>query len=157
MKFNDALIGGVLLILSVAILGYVNTFPAMPLSTYGPATFPKLLGTGLLASSVYLIISGIRNRKTVPWTQFAAWTQDRRRWLRFMEIPLAILGYVIIAPFFGYILYVFVALVLILLDFTEMRWKVSIITAAVFSVVSFLIFSNGLMVPLPQGFLGSII
>ncbi len=157
MKFNDALIGGVLLILSVAILGYVSTFPAMPLSSYGPATFPKLLGWGLFASSLYLIVSGIRSRKTIPWTQFADWTQNKRRWLRFFEIPLAVLGYVLLAPFMGYILYVFASLLVILLDFTEKRWKVSSITSSIFSVVSYLIFANGLMVPLPQGFLGSII
>ena len=157
MKFNDALIGGFLLVLSVAILGYVSTFPAMPLSTYGPATFPKLLGWGLFASSLYMIVSGIRNRKTVPWTEFASWTKDKRRWFRFFEIPLAILGYVFLAQTLGYILYVFASLLIILLDFTEKRWKVSIISSLAFSVISYLIFANGLMVPLPQGFLGSII
>lgn len=157
MKFNDALIGGLLLVLSLAILAYVNTFPAMPLSSYGPATFPRLLGMGLLACSLYLIISGIRSLKVIPWVQLGAWTKDRRRWFRFLEIPLVVLGYVFFAPYLGYMLYVFTALVLIMLDFTEKRWKVSIITSVTFSIVSYLIFSNALMVPLPQGFLGSLI
>lgn len=153
MKFNDAIVGFVLFIISVAILLYVQTFPSMPLSVYGPATFPKLLGWGLLACSIYLVVSGLRTRKTIPWMVLDTWTKMPVRWRRFFSIPLAIIGYIILSQTLGYVLYMFIALVMLLMDYTGGRWKLALLAAGIFSLSSYYLFGGALMVPLPRGLL----
>jgi len=61
MRVNDSVIGSVLLLLSIAVLWHVQSFPAMPGQPHGPALFPGLIATGLGLSSLMLIVQGVRS------------------------------------------------------------------------------------------------
>ena len=47
MRLHDSLIGGVLLLLSLAVLWHVQGFPPAAGQQYGPALFPGLVAGGL--------------------------------------------------------------------------------------------------------------
>ena len=58
MKVNDALIGMVMLLLSLAVLWHVSDFPPVPGQPYGSALFPALAAGGLALGSLLLAIQG---------------------------------------------------------------------------------------------------
>ena len=58
MKFNDAIFGAVLLILGIAVLVHVPSFPQMAGQKVGPALFPGLIAAGLVACALILIVNG---------------------------------------------------------------------------------------------------
>ena len=63
MRANDALSGLVLILLSLAMIALTLSFPAFPGQKYGPALFPRILGTGLIVCGAILIWNGINSRK----------------------------------------------------------------------------------------------
>ena len=50
MKFNDALSGFLLLLLALAVLFNISSFPTIPGQNIGPAAFPGLLAWLLLCA-----------------------------------------------------------------------------------------------------------
>ncbi len=66
MKVHDSLIGTILLVLSMAVLWHVRTFPPVPGQPYGSALFPTLAAAGLAIASLLLIIQGVRGRRDPP-------------------------------------------------------------------------------------------
>lgn len=63
MKNNDAPIGVGLLVLGLAILWHVSSFPPAPGQPYNAALFPGIAAVGLVLASIALIVSGIRKNK----------------------------------------------------------------------------------------------
>jgi putative tricarboxylic transport membrane protein len=63
MKNNDAPIGVGLLVLGLAILWHVSSFPPAPGQPYNAALFPGIAAGGLVLAAIALIISGIRKNK----------------------------------------------------------------------------------------------
>lgn len=59
MKVSDTLIGAVLLVLSVAVVWHVRSFPAIPGQPYGAALFPLVVGVGLGIASLILIVTSL--------------------------------------------------------------------------------------------------
>jgi len=157
MKFNDAVIGSVLLVFSILLLLHVQSFPSMPLSVYGPASFPRLLGIILGICSIVLIIRGIQDRKEVPLLEIGPWRKLPVRWRRMAMIPLTVIGYIYLAGFLGYVIYVFISLSLLLIDFNGGRWKFSLLSSGIFTVITYLVFVKLLLVPLPAGLLSGIL
>ncbi len=156
MKFNDAVIGVFFLVLSVLLLVHVQSFPKMPLSDYGPASFPRLLSIILGLCSIQLIVQGIRTRKTVPPVRFGEWVSLPERWRRLFLVPLTVIGYILLAKYLGFALYTFLALFLLLIDFHNGKWKFSLVTALVFTGAAYGIFVKILLIPLPVGFWSTI-
>lgn len=157
MKFNDAVIGSVLLFLSVLLLVHIETFPSMPLSVYGPSSFPRLLAVILLISSIILIFNGIRDRRKVPLMEIGPWKKTPVRWRRMAMVPLTVIGYIFLADLLGYVIYVFIALSILLIDFNNGRWRFSLISSGIFTVLTYLVFVKLLLVPLPAGLLRGIL
>lgn len=62
MKLPDWLLGAVLLVLSLAVLWHVQSFPAIPGQEYGAALFPGLAAAGLGLASLVLLLSSLRRR-----------------------------------------------------------------------------------------------
>ena len=58
MRIHDSLIGGVLLVLALAVLWHIQGFPPAAGQKFGPAVFPGLIATGLALSSAVLIVAG---------------------------------------------------------------------------------------------------
>ena len=65
MRIHDSLIGGVLLLLSLAVLWHIQGFPPAAGQQYGPALFPGLIAIGLGAASAVLAWQGLRTKQ--PW------------------------------------------------------------------------------------------
>ncbi len=67
MKFNDAVFGAIFLVLGLAIVSHVRSFPTIPGQQIGPALFPGLVAAGLAGCGALLIWSGLRDRASQPW------------------------------------------------------------------------------------------
>jgi putative tricarboxylic transport membrane protein len=64
MKNNDVPIGAGLLLLGLAILWHVSSFPPAPGQPYNAALFPAIAAAGLVLSAIALIVTGLRKKKT---------------------------------------------------------------------------------------------
>ena len=65
MKFNDAMTGGALLALALAVLVNVAGFPAIPGQQVGPAVFPGLVALLLAGCGLILIAHGLKAAQTL--------------------------------------------------------------------------------------------
>jgi putative tricarboxylic transport membrane protein len=63
MRIHDSLIGGVLLVLSLAVLWHVQSFPPAAGQNFGPALFPGLAAAGLGLCALVLTWQGLRSRQ----------------------------------------------------------------------------------------------
>ena len=61
MRLNDTIIGSALLLLSLAVLWHIRTFPDFPGQPHGPALFPGVVASGLAVVSLILIRDGLRS------------------------------------------------------------------------------------------------
>lgn len=157
MRFNDAIIGIVLLIFALAILWQSSKFPSLPLNNIGPATFPTVLAWVLVVASTILIITGIRDSKSQPAVYFDRWVSIVIRWRRMFLIPLVIVAFIFLSKPVGFIPTTFVLLALMLYDYTNGRLLLAVIISTVFTLVSYTIFAYILLVPLPPGILINVI
>ena len=150
MKFNDAVFGAVLLLLGVAVLVHVPSFPPIPGQKYGPAIFPGLVAAGLVACAVLLIVSGLRDRATEPWFEAGAWTRSRRHVAAFAVTIVGTIAYVLLANAVGFLIVAPLILVAMFVAY-GVRRNVAIVTAIVVTLVIHFAFYKLLRVPLPWG------
>ena len=158
MKFNDAISGGVLLALAIAILLNIRSYPTIPGQSIGPAAFPGLLAALLLVCSVILIVKGWRERKAQHEDLVEAWITPGD-WLRspyhadnFVLTVGVLLFYILLADKLGFILCGIVVLGAL---FWKLRVRPVLIApiAIITTLVIHAIFYKGLRVPLPWGVL----
>jgi len=152
MKFNDAVIGALLLVLGLAVLVHVPSFPPIPGQKVGPGLFPGLVAAGLVACSVLLIISGLRARAGAPWVEKAAWIGSRRHVGAFVVTVAGTLAYVLLADRIGFLI---VAPLFLLALFVAygVRPRTAAVVAIVATLVIHFAFYKLLRVPLPWGVL----
>jgi len=152
MKISDAIFGAVLLLLGVAILVHVQSFPKIPGQQVGPALMPGTISVGLIACGVLLVISGWRKRATEPWTETADWIRSGRHLLAFAAIIGGIVAYVWLAQPLGFLI---VGPVLLFVWFVILgiRPLPATAIAVVATLVIWFAFYKLLRVPLPWGVL----
>ena len=152
MKFNDAVFGAILLLLGVAVLAHVPSFPAMPGQKVGPALFPGLIAAGLCVCSLLLIASGLRQRAQQPWFVAGPWFRARGRVVAFVVTVAGVVAYIALADRLGFLI---VAPLLLLALFVAygVRLSTAIVTAIVVTLVIHYAFYKLLRVPLPWGVL----
>jgi putative tricarboxylic transport membrane protein len=148
MRVNDAVIGSVLLLLSIAVLWHVRTFPTMPGQSYGPALFPGLIASGLAGVSLLLIVQGLRSGE--PWLRWAGGSARGR--IAFATTVAAMFFYWLLADRLGFIVCAAVALIAMLLSF-GVRASRALPVALVATLVIHGAFYKLLKVPLPWGIL----
>jgi len=152
MKISDAIFGAVLLLLGVAILVHVQSFPKIPGQQVGPGLMPGTLSVGLVVCGVLLVVSGWRKRATEPWTETADWMRSGRHLLAFVAIVGGVAAYVWLAQPLGFLV---VGPVLLFAWFVILG--VRPLPAAAIAVVAALViwfaFYKLLRVPLPWGVL----
>ncbi len=152
MKFNDAISGILLLLLAVAVLVNVSTFPNIPGQNIGPAAFPAMLAWLLLLCSVLLIVRAWRSSSRQPLIELGAWMRSGYHLRNFLITIGCLLFYIVASDFLGFLICAFVVL-------CTMFWALQVrprIIAPVAFFVAFLIhliFYKGLRVPLPWGIL----
>ena len=154
MRFNDAVIGVVLLIVfGLAVFIHSQTsFPGLPGQDYGPAFFPSIIGTLFCLCGVILIVGGIAKRREVGLVALGEWATSPHHVINFFTVIVALLFYILTVDFLGFIPTALVITVVLML-----RFGVKILPATAMALASTLIihflFYKVLLVPLPWGLL----
>ena len=152
MKFNDAVFGAVLLLLGLAVLVHVPSFPTIPGQNVGPALFPGLIAGGLVACALMLIVNGIRHRATEPWIDTGEWMRSRRHIGAFFVTIGAVVAYIVLADKLGFLIVGPLVLLALFLAY-GVRPVTAIIVAIAVTFVIHYAFYKLLRVPLPWGVL----
>jgi putative tricarboxylic transport membrane protein len=152
MRFNSAVFGVVLLLFSAAMMAYTRTFPEMPGQDYGPALFPLLIGIALSICGVLLVFQGIRSRRNVPLVVLGDWAYEPRQRVNFALVVAALIFYIAVSEYLGFVPTAFVILAVLLVRFgTPLVTSLSVAAAA--TLVIHTLFARFLLVPLPWGLL----
>lgn len=157
MRANDAVSGLVLIVLAAAMIAFTSTFPDFPGQNYGPALFPRVLGAFVIVCGGLLMWRGVAARRAgAPLVEMAAWTRDPWRVGSFFLMLGLLLAYILFSETVGFIPMAFVMLIALFLWF-----GVRPITAVITSIAAALIinwfFATLLRVPLPRGWLDSVL
>jgi len=62
MRFHDAINGLFFLILGLAVLMISSGFPQMPGQQIGPASFPKVIGVGMMVGGAIVLVFSFRHK-----------------------------------------------------------------------------------------------
>ncbi len=153
MRFNDAVLGFVILVFGAAVALYADlTFPALPGQEFGPAFFPTIIGTVLFGCGLILLIQGLAKRKTVPLVELGEWARMPGHVANFVLVFLALLVYVLFTDSVGFIPISFLILTVLMVRF-GCRWFTAAGIGLVATLVIHTAFYKFLLVPLPWGIL----
>ena len=150
MRIHDSLIGGVLLVLALAVLWHIQGFPPAAGQDYGPAVFPGLVACGLALSSAVLMWQGLRGHQ--PWLRLGEGMRSPRHLAAFVLTIAGTVFYILLSEKLGFVL----CSVLVLF---ALQWACGVRprTAALVAIVATLVIHAGfyklLKVPLPWGVL----
>jgi putative tricarboxylic transport membrane protein len=150
MRIHDSLIGGVLLLLSLAVLWHVQSFPPAAGQNFGPALFPGLAAAGLGLSALVLTVQGLRSGQ--PLLVLGEGMRSPRRLAAFALVIGSMAFYLLVADRVGFILCSL--LILTLLQWAcGVRPPVALAVAVLATLVIHTCFYKLLKVPLPWGVL----
>lgn len=148
MRVNDAIIGGILLVLAAAVALHASTFPAIPGQAYGAAVFPVGIATALGVLALVLIVQGARR-----WEGAVAWSDWARSHHGPVNLLLAVggvLAYVLLAHRVGFIPMMVLILTVLFVAVGTRAW-VAVPVAVLVTAVIHVMFVDLLKVPLPWG------
>lgn len=157
MRVNDAVSGALFILLAICLIGVASTFPALPGQPYGAALFPTVIGTGFAICGVLLVIRGLAaaGRQKPPFTLDPLLHVPHNAISLGMVVG-AVVIYIFLADWIGFIPIAFLLLVGMFM-WLGTRLLPALVTAALFTGVTFWFFANVLRVPLPRGLLTGII
>ena len=156
MRANDIISGLVLIILALAMMALTVDFPAFPGQKYGPALFPRILGTGVIICGVLVIMNGLRARRAgAPWVEIAPWVYEPWRVGSFLLTLAMVLLYILVSETVGFILIALVFLGSLFL-WLGVRPVTAVLTAVATTISIQYFFGTLLRVPLPRGWLTNI-
>ena len=152
MKLNDAILGALMLALSVAILVAIQSFPNIPGQNIGPAAFPGLLAVLLAGCAIALIARGWHARRAAAWVEFGSWLQSLPHITNFLVTVGSLVAYILVADTLGFII---TGTLLLSAMFFTLRVRPALIIpiAVVATLVIHTLFYKMLRVPLPWGVL----
>lgn len=170
MGFNDALIGLVLVIFAIAEIAYSTTFPSLHGQAYGPSLFPIIIGCGLMACGLILIVRGLQTHRhqsrlaqstqtdsdtptdSPSWIKPGDWAHNPAYRINMLLVPVLLVAYILLSEPIGFIP-LSVTMLTILLFRLGSSVLASIVIALVTTVILQLLFAKVLLVPLPSGLL----
>ena len=171
MKLPDWLLGAVLLVLSLAVLWHVQSFPAIPGQEYGAALFPGLAAAGLGLASLVLLLSSLRRHgrrlpvradplgeieqaveEEIAREEDEAGPMTPRRWLALALSVGSVVFYILVAEPLGFILTGFLILAVMMWAYGA-RPALIVPVAIVATLLVHTGFYKLLRVPLPWGVL----
>ena len=152
MKVNDAVFGALLLVLGLAVLLHVQSFPKIPGQNVGPALFPGSVAAALVVCALLLIVSGVRSRPGAPWIEALPWLRSPRHAAAFAAVLGTTIAYIMLANAVGFLIVAPLALIAMFLAF-GVRPVTSIVVAVIGTLVIWYAFYKLLRVPLPWGVL----
>jgi putative tricarboxylic transport membrane protein len=152
VKFNDAVFGALLLVLGLAVLVHVQSFPRIHGQNVGPALFPGAVAAALVVCALLLIASGVRARPQVAWFEGLPWLGSPRHIAAFTAVIGATIAYIVLAERIGFLVVAPVALLAMFIAF-GVRPVAAVVVALVGTLVIWYAFYKLLRVPLPWGVL----
>ena len=153
MRFNDAVLGIVILAFGAAVALYAGmTFPALPGQEFGPAFFPTIIGAVLAGCGAILLIQGVLKGRTVPLVELGEWARSPGHVLNFFSIFLALIVYILFTDSIGFIPVSFLILTVLMMRFGS-RWFTAAGIGLAATLVIHTAFYKVLLVPLPWGIL----
>ena len=156
MRFNDAILGIVIICFASVAAVATRSFPSMPGQAYGPALFPLLLCAAFTICGAMLIVSGIRNRATQPLLDRDPWARSSSGLLTFASVIAGLVFYILVSESLGFIPTAFLMIAGLLIRLRG-RWPSSMAIAAGATMVVHYLFYGVLLVPLPWGVLESLV
>ncbi len=157
MRANDAITGLVIILLSAVMIALTASFPEFPGQKYGPALFPRLLGSGLIICGAILVWKGLAARRAdAPWLDVAPWVRNPRHVTSFLLVCALLVIYILAAETVGFIpmAFAFLAILFLWLGTPPIR---ALVIAAAATLAIYWFFATLLLVPLPRGGLDSIL
>ena len=119
----------------------------------GPKAFPRLLGVGLLLTAVILLLEILRARKTAPRQAAPSVKGDARPYMVVVVVSVWTFVYFLLFERLGYVLATIPYLLLLMAYFNRGKWVANVLTAVLFSLLSYLMFTKLLGVNLARGLL----
>ncbi len=150
MRIHDSLTGGLLLLLSLAVLWHIQGFPPAPGQPYGPALFPGLIAGGLALASLALLWQGLRSGR--PWLEVDAGLRSGRQLAAFAAALAGMVFYILAVDALGFIVCSVIVLMALLVAL-RVRVPVALAVALLATLVIHTCFYKLLRVPLPWGWL----
>ena len=150
MKFHDTFSGAVLLLLALAILFNVSSFPNIPGQNIGPAAFPGLLAGLLAVCAVLLIIKGLRTQRSQPWIVWGEWMRSGYHLRNFLITVGCLLFYILASDALGFLI-CSVTVLAVMFWALQVRGRLIFPLALGITLLIHTIFYKGLRVPLPWG------
>ena len=155
MKFDDTILGVVLLLFALLVVGYARTFPSLAGMTVGPDLFPTVIGSAIAICSAGLIVSGLLRRRVTgrtPWVVLAPWVRSPEFVGNALTILAALLFYIYLSKPLGFHITAFLIAGAIMLKLGVRPLSALGLAIAVPLLVHY-VFSTLLRVPLPWGVL----
>jgi putative tricarboxylic transport membrane protein len=152
VKINDAVFGAILLVLGLAVLVHVQSFPKIPGQNVGPALFPGLVAALLAGCAMLLILSGLRSRPRIPWFEALPWVRSHRHAWAFVAVVASTIAYIALAEHVGFLIVAPLALFAMFIAF-GVRPVAGVVVALVGTLLIWYAFYKLLRVPLPWGVL----
>jgi putative tricarboxylic transport membrane protein len=158
MRFNDAVVGALFILLAGAMITLTFAFPPFPGQKYGPSLFPRIIASGIILCSAMLILRGLKERRDAgsPWLGLAAWTRQPHRLASFALMMAAMVFYLLASEPLGFILTAFLIQLCLFLWF-GVRPVTALVVAVVMTGLVQYFFGSLMRVPLPRGILDSIL
>jgi putative tricarboxylic transport membrane protein len=166
VRFNDAIIGAVLVVFAIAEIAYTRTFPSLHGQNYGPNLFPTLIGLGLLGCGCVLIVRGLLARRVhaqettngskSQWIDLSNIAESNHARINAALVILIPLLYVLLSDQIGFILLSFAAISILLYRLGSSILSASLIAVVTTAVIQIL-FAKVLLVPLPAGWLQGLV
>lgn len=158
MKANDAISGGIFLAVAIFAFFYAGTFKSFPGVKYGPDLFPRLVAVLMGIGGLILIIGALRPAGRQPLLNIAQWARNPQSYRIIAAVLGSIVFYIFLSDRLGFLLTGFIMLAGLLVATRGVSRTVSslAISAGVI-VILYLIFARLLRVPLPVGFLESLV
>lgn len=154
MQLSDRITGGALVILGAASAWGGSRLPAVPGQEVGPAAFPMLIGFGLIACGLLIVLGVGRSFEAEEIEEAHSGTVMDRFGLRVLTPPALLLFYMLASERLGFLL---TGGIMVFLGALALRasLKLAIPLAIVAPLFVHLAFYKLLRVPLPDGLLGA--
>lgn len=153
MRLNDAVLGALLILIAAGLAFASRNFPAVPGQDYGASAFPTLIALGFAFCGIVLVVSGLKAR--MPVVVWADWARDRTGRVNVLATIAAVIFYILVADWLGFIPTMTLILVALLRRF-GVGWAATIVVAILTPLVMQYLFGSILLVPLPWGVLAPI-
>lgn len=159
MKLGDLPLGILAGLFGLAVILEAASFPEMAGMAYGPEFFPTLVGIGFCLCGFALIAGDLRARLSAtarPLFTVEAALRQRKAQLRAAAVLVTVVAFILLAKPLGFIL-ALALLLFFLLRSLATGWIVSLAIALALPFALHFCFTNLLRVPLPRGFVETLL